>query len=418
MKYIKDISSFSLPLIINSCTSIIYGILLLGLVSNAPGDITLVVLAINSLNYIIIGALGYISSAFQIVLGNSNTNESNIIFSSTIVSTIVIWICYFILLLVFGNVILTSYLNLEGAVLDNGRIYLVVSNLGTLLVLICFVFNAKFKMLGNTKIILNISIIASVLSILLLSLVIKFKPSIMMISLWSLTQPVITFCLSYWYLLQSKITFSLKCSLEYVKRIVKNSLLMSLQEIFDTTIILICIEGILANLDHTVYQGYLITNQLLTYLLIPLYMVTAALYTYIPRTIASARDKRGYIKTVLYMNATIYIVGFIVMIILGEQVIELLSADFMVATEAVVLIKYVFGASVLMPVYITLRALIQIEENSSKIIMPTLIINIFTVVLLLITDSTLEMFGLVFINYLVLSISFYVIYRINKANDI
>lgn len=406
----KQIIRYSFPLIINSLINTVYGLLLINGYSHLDDSITVIILAINSINFLILGSLGYLSSAIQIEY--NNYNDKNKLISTSYFSAICVWLILFIIVIIFGNEFNSSYYGFSGMQLSNSYIYLVFTSISSLLTLFTFVTNAILKVNEKTAILGKANLVASIISFTTFIIVLVVGPSIIYISLWSLVYSFVCLVISYLYMLKVigfKVT---SIDVKLIKKLLKSTSVMGIQELFDTTIILLFLETILANYDQSFYQSYLINMQLLNYLMIPIYMVSSSLYTYIK----NIDSDNLYFNSAIKINMSMYITGVVMLIIVMTPLYNILVSDEIGIQLFIFSFILLFGSNIMLPSYITYRTLLQCYGLAERIVVPTIIINLITVICLVIINQIFIVpiyfyFIIVGLNYLLLTAISYLLLK-------
>ncbi len=394
----KKILKYSIPLVLNSIINTVYGLLLIVGYSHIDEKVSLVVLALNSLNFLLLGSLGYLSSALQIE--NKKNDDKNRLYSSAFTCAILLGFTLLGIILALGERFCSFYYSFTANQLENAYIYIIFVGISSILTLLIFVTNSILKINEKTAVLGKINLISSLVSVLAFIFVILFNPTIVSIGMWSLIYPFVCLIISYWTMkLTIKFKF-VKFDWKIIVKLLKSTFVMGIQELFDTTILLFFLESLLANYNHNIYQSYLINMQLLNYMMIPIYMISSSLYVYIQN-----REEDSLFFTVsLKLNTIIY--TLMVLTILGaiKYVYILFVPKEILFDQFTVVFFLLFASNIMLPCYITYRTLAQCYDLAGKLVIPTISINLLTITVLLVLNVIVP--NIIFISFIVIGTNY------------
>ncbi|WP_113674922.1 MATE family efflux transporter [Vallitalea guaymasensis] len=288
---IKEINKMAIPLIFNSVIGMLIGLIdtaMIGRISlDAFGAVGLISTTINSIT----GVLGAIAIAFNIA-GAKNKGEGNTKglidnFLSGILTSLIIGLSIWFILLGFGNRLLQMIFGLEDVILQESVSYMNLFGITICLNMILFMFSSLFKIINTTKYLFIGNITATITNVILNYILIfgklGFEPMGVrgagIASVISLVLNIVIY-ISIIYIKKLLIVNDILSIDKMIKNgiiLLKNSLALMGQEILESTILVICINAILSRIGVLELSIYTLLSSVVSIVLIPKYSLKLAM---------------------------------------------------------------------------------------------------------------------------------------------
>ncbi|MGG0811086.1 MATE family efflux transporter [Paenibacillus alvei] len=286
---------------------------------------------VGSFIYFITGSIGLLGVAFNIIgakyLGNDNKKSFGDIFNSSITLAVVLGVICECLILIGGKWVLVYLYGLDSLTLEYSRNYLYISGI---INLVLFIFSAYFKNLRKTKIFFISTIVASIVNISLDYVLVFGKLGFPQLgttgaaigSVVGLLSSVFICIIAYKK--HSFHIFRLRFNRSHLKELVKLYIPLSLQDLVESSLFMICLTMIVSRLHVTSIASYNVITTLLEFLMLPAYAYAGCSMTLTAQAYSKNRDYFTYIKiaffssfliiiplSIVIVNYSSYISGFI-----------------------------------------------------------------------------------------------------------
>lgn len=338
-KIFFDINNIAVPLIISSISSIIMGIIdqaFIGRISiEAYAGVGLVLSCINS----IIGVLGSISVAFNIVgaktKGKGNIEEFNKIFTDAILLNLFIGVFLYIMILLFCKPIFHIVFGLYGQILEEAIQYIKIFGLSILLNLLIFIYSTVFKIFKKTKNILKITLIVNAINLFLDdSLVFGNFGFPKLGSVGAGIATIISLILNLFiYILISKklvkLNFRQKNIFKKVIQLFKFSLCFIGQEFMEDIIFVFAINAIVARLGVLELSTYTLLSQVISVILMPMFGYSTANLSLVSEYYSKDKTHTclSISKIICIILSAIFLILFTTVILLNDFIPNIITSD-------------------------------------------------------------------------------------------
>ncbi|WP_273326458.1 MATE family efflux transporter [Vallitalea guaymasensis] len=294
---IKEINKMAIPLIFNSVIGMLIGLIdtaMIGRISlDAFGAVGLISTTINSIT----GVLGAIAIAFNIA-GAKNKGEGNTKglidnFLSGILTSLIIGLSIWFILLGFGNRLLQMIFGLEDVILQESISYMNLFGITICLNMMLFMFSSLFKIINTTKYLFIGNITATITNVILNYILIfgklGFEPMAVrgagIASVISLVLNIVIY-ISIIYIKKLLIVNDILSIDKMIKNgviLLKNSLALMGQEILESTILVICINAILSRIGVLELSIYTLLSSIVSIVLMPMYSYASTALTLVSK---------------------------------------------------------------------------------------------------------------------------------------
>lgn len=303
--YIDELNSFAIPLIIQFVASYLIGLTDQAIIGRISVEAYGVIGVVNSFNYMLLGVVGSVSIILNIRAGDALERKDGDTFRREFMSSILLG-CFIGVLLFLGThlskkLILGTLYGFEGILLSTGLDFFTIMSPYGLLQLLIFIFGQYFKVKNNTKWLLVGSFLASVLNLILDCL---FVLGVMGFPRFGVkgaaASTMIAMLLNLMILIvksKADIRFRLGLLSQYAslaKKHVYESLPLAGQEILEGSVFVVAINSIITRIGAVELSTYLILQQLLKFLFVPMNMYSSAVLTLVSQNKKNIVERRRY----------------------------------------------------------------------------------------------------------------------------
>lgn len=421
---INLMNKFAVPLIIQYISNYIINLTDQAIVGRISTEAYGVIGISNSFNYMIVGIIGCTTLAFNIRAGNKLSEDKNDEFIQEFVSSLILsfllGIFFFILVNVIKVFILHDIYSLTGNELNIGLRYFTIVSPYILIQMLLFTYGQFFKLLNRTNWLLVGSTLSALLNVLLDYIFVFGKcgfpvlgaegAAIATVISMFVNLIILIFC-SYRLL---EIRFDL---LKKYIRISGNQFVESIpmmgQELLEGSVFTLIINSIISRLGIIEVSSYLILQQILKFLFVPMNMYGSAALTLIAQNKYRGIDNLRIIPlTGGCIASGLYIVLAVLTVVFRTKLPPIITNDVQVIQLSSYLIPVMVICNVVNPAYTMFKnALIAIGE-SKYVLYRSAIINLIVVIaaLVLVFILQLSLIGILlseWINSIGLLIIFY-----------
>ncbi|MGF1438679.1 MATE family efflux transporter [Bacillus thuringiensis] len=213
---------------------------------------------------------------------------------------------------------------------------------------------------------------------------------------------------------QLKITFlNFKIYINNLKFLCKKSTSLVGQEILEGGIFIIGVNAMIARTGDIQLSGYLLISQILSIILISMYMYYSSILTLVSERYGSKQlmDLKELPRVTLGLIMVFYIVLSIIFVFLKYEVVAFIANDTNLINYATSILTFIIIANIFNPLHNVYKYALQAIGQSNYVLIKTDIINLITFVMMVMTIYVfnLNIFGVfinLFFNYVMLSIIF------------
>lgn len=428
----KKIQLFTIPLIASNLFQIFISQVSLAILSRRSTDSLAAVAMIDSFLYAFGGILGVISLAFNIygakALGARDKNKLKDYISSVFYLSMIIGMCFMLLLLFFGGQILQIVYGFKGELLATATTYLFIMSPYILLTLLTFTFTNLLKIEKKTNRIFFVSISSALLQVLVSYLLINgkvgFPPMGVLGSGIASMVSLAVMLFFYFFALKDILVSSIKKKPNSMKFLLLKSIPMMLQECFEGIIFIIAFEGVVARFGVNTLATYAIIGQGLTIARLPTLMYGNAVTVFASE--AHGENSRKGIFQVGKITVVSSMIGYLGITsgigLFRELFFRFFTTDSNVLHQMTTMLPIMFVVMAVSPLYEIAKYLLQSLERSAIVFILTACINtiiIATIVVLwkLGRLNFLLLYSLYGLNFLILGILFTLLFILHMKKE-
>lgn len=434
-KDFEEINALAIPLILNSITSMIIGLVdqaMVGRISIASfGAVGIVAPIINN----IAGVLGMTSVAFNIIAarkkGQGKDYEFKSIFIAGIYLSIMLGTVFFILSLVLGNSCLEIIFGLRNDILNASNEYLRIFSLSVGLNMILFMVSAYLKIVKKTKYIFFANISASLLNLILDYLFIfgKFglpKMGVKGAALASILALILNLII-YLFIIKNEIKIKYKnLNLKKnIREIIQISIPLMSQEVLEDTIFLIVINAILARVGSLEVAVYSLLSGLIGIALMPMYAYSSAALNLVSESWGKEEYEKIYKIPVLslIMVLIFFLIISIGFLVFKSELIGLITNDSMLIKTAQSFVAAAILANIFNLSNTVYKSTLQGLREEKKVLRISVFVNSVCLGLMFILSLVFNI-GLLgvyygrFISFFISTIALYVIFKRKRFDNL
>ncbi|WP_373897417.1 MATE family efflux transporter [Haloimpatiens sp. FM7315] len=428
-KQYKKINNIALPLILTNVSSLIIELCdeaMVGRTSLAAfASVGLIGTTINSIT----GVLGMTSVAFNIIGAKSKGRNDYAglknDFSINILISLFCGLLFYILTLLFGDLLLKNIYHLKGNVLDEASIYLNIFSLSLGLNMVLFTFSSYFKIMDKTKYVLYGNAAASISNVIF-DYILMFghlgspKMGIRGNALGSILALVLNVLIYMAAVRHDKLIQISKIKvLELLKKTLKLSFPLMGQEILESTLIIVAVNSILSHIGILEVSIYNLLLAVVSIASMPMYAYSQASLTIISEN-AGAGNYDNIKKTpkqCLLLAILFYSALSIIFLLMKNYIPRIITNDYKLIYNSIKYMPLVFLANIFYIPSTIYKYSLQGIEDEKWVLFSSIIINILGLLLIFMLSQiiNLKLQGVyveLALNYIILSIVFY--YRFEK----
>jgi putative MATE family efflux protein len=436
-KLLKNINQMALPLVLNSVTGLLIGLIdqaMVGRISSiAFGAVGLISTTFNS----IAGMLGMIAIAFNIIgaknKGEGNEDSFKYKFIIGVYLSLFVGIVFFSMVLFFSSPVLKFVFGLEGEILKEAMDYGKIFSLTVGLNMILFMFSSYFKIINKTKYLLYGSTTATISNVVLNYILIfgklGFKPMGVkgagIASVLSLMINLSIYIIVIWKESLLKVTSKIPKQeiIKSINSLIKVSLPLMGQEVFESTLIVICSNAILSRIGVLELSVYTLLLSLVSIMLMPMYSYASTSLTMVSEYLGKRElEKVKVIPKLCLLLSLVFCISFaVILLFFRSHVPRIITND-----------VNLIGACSMYFIYAVVANIFNVPNNIYKyslqgigdgvwVFLSSTIINIIGIALICVFSIVLklELYGVylgLFINFFILSLFNYVRYTTMLKN--
>lgn len=335
----KNINKMAIPLVLNSVTGLIIGLCdqaMIGRISlEAFGAVGLIASTINSIT----GVLGMTAIAFNILgakcKGAEDRHGLYEGFAINLLISIVLGVVFFVLNIIFGEVLLNKVYNLNGKTLQEGSEYINIFSLSLGLNMILFTFSAYLKIVNDTRCILYANITSAILNVLFDYILIFGHLGFPKMGMkGNAMGSILALCFGVLiYLVKVKpikLFRGLKINFtNVIREELKVALPLIGQEVLESMVIVVIINSILSHIGILEVSIYNMVSFIVSIALMPMYSYSQASLTFVSESTGSKEEEqlKKAPKICLRFALILYFGIAVVIIILNNYVFRIITND-------------------------------------------------------------------------------------------
>jgi len=422
----KELNKIALPLIIQNMAGVVVVAADQAIIGRISPEAFIAVGTVGSLIFLLAGILGYISVQFNITGGKASIKEDGASdlsdeFNAAIFLNIIVGLFFLAVLFLFCRPLFSILYGFDGYMLDIAVSYARIMSVYLLLQLLLFSFGALFKIKKNTKWILYISSFAMILNLLLdFALVIGLGMGVRAAAINNVAAKVVSLAI-YIFLCRKEVNISMSRIAIYKAKMMstlKSSIPLMGQEVLAGSVFTLAITAIIARIGEYHLAAYLILILIISFAMMPVYMYGSAILT-LTSQIESTTDKDSYLKLPkvgLIISASIYISVAILFYIFRDLLPSFITSNIDVIEVTSMFLVYITFARLFDVVSTTYKYSLQVVGEAKFILYRTALINLFAVIILVITTMVfnLGLYGVficLLVNYAMASVVYISKYR-------
>jgi putative MATE family efflux protein len=429
---INTINIIALPLILNSLTGLLIGILDQAMVGRISIFAYGAVGVIATTLYSVSGIIGMIAVSFNILgsqsMGLNDNEDLYNKFRITLILSLLIGLLFYTLILIFKIPMLKIVFGLEGEILDEAVRYLNIFGLSVGLNLIIFVFSSLFKILKMTKWIFYGSLIANISNLVIDYILIfgKFGINKMGVTGAAIGSVVALFINIVIYILAIKNRNILKIEVKdcksYIKQLVKKTIPLMGQEFLEGTLFSISIIAIISRIGVLEVASYTLLFNIINILLMPMYAYSSASLNLVSEcSVSKSKNEMKKIPKLCFMMSVLfYIISSLIIILFKRTLLGFMTNDISVinfSSNYLILAISIQAFNLAHSIY---KYSLQGINDEKWVFIVSLVINLVSMagIVLLVFIFKMNFSGVyvgIGINYLLLSLLFY--YKYSKSID-
>ncbi|MEG0256360.1 MATE family efflux transporter [Vagococcus sp.] len=422
-KVVKQLNSFSMPLIINQLTNNLLALFLSRFTGHISSNAITIVSIIDTIMFTLIGILGSGTLSFNIYssrVKNSNPSLFNDFFRSIIELNLFISLTFLPIILISMPFILAHWFHFNHSLTVLGLKYTYIVIFKLLFSMLIFAFSNQLKLYNKTALILKIGVVSAVLQLaiayLLIFHVFKGEDKIMGIALSTTLATGFTL-LAHLFVIRKELHHLLNVKSTQKKFLFLKSLPLFIQEIIEGSVFSLLITSFLSGFGILIYSSYTLCRYITDLCLTPMYMYCNGLIILIGEKINHKREL-GFLPLIAGSLILIIYFSFTSLFqISSPNVFYFFTKDTSLIATAKPIFLLIIITEASRPIYEIGKYSLQgigFEQSVLKISLLNTIL--FCLLLLILSGLSLLTFQiiiiLVAINNCVLGIYFYYLYRL------
>mgnify|MGYP004524459393 FL=1 len=309
-----ELTKLAYPIFLSFLLEIIFGIFDKMIIGRTNLEAFNAVSFMSTFLYVIIGALGIVTTCFNIIY---NKKKSKKVLDLYLSFTLIIGILSEVIFVLFGKNIISFLYHLDGLSLKYAYEYLVVAGPTVLFNLWIFIFSSYFRSNNNTKIQAKVTFISLLINLILDYVLVfgifKFN-GIGPVGVAVGTSVGLLFGLIY-YLVKFKDKINIYFDKKEIKKMLKLYFPLLIDELFESTILTLFITGIVSKFSSDVIGVYNVIDAINGFVILITYAYSGAALTRALQTKDSAYQKIASTASFFFQGIlSIFVIVFSVQI--------------------------------------------------------------------------------------------------------
>lgn len=311
-KHIKQLNSFSLPLIINQLANNIVALLFSRFTGHISANAITIVSIVDTIIFTLIGILGAGTLSFNIYssrVKDSNPSLFNDFFRSIIELNFIISLIFLPIILLTTPFILKDWFHFNLSLLTTGQKYVNIVAFKLLFTMLIFAFSNQLKVYNKTKTILKIGVFSAILQLILAYLFIFYvfqgENKVLGIALATTLATGFTL-LTHVFIIREDLRALVNVKSTKKTFLLVKSLPLFIQEILEGSIFSLLITSFLSGFGVILYSSYTLCRYLTDICLTPMFMYCNGLIILIGEKIKHKRELASLPLVTLSLVLVIY----------------------------------------------------------------------------------------------------------------
>lgn len=330
-KTIKEINKLAYPIFLSYFIEVIFGIFDKMIIGRINIDSFNAVSFMSTFLYVLIGALGVISTCFNIIYNKKikEKDSSNILFHYITVS-IIIGISIELLFIFFGKEFISTFYHLNKAGQRYAYEYLIIAGPTVLINLMIFIFSCLFRAHKNTKIQAKVTFVSLLTNLIIdCTLVFGLNLGVKGAAIGTTVGLIIGLFIYLFNLKTINIKLRLYLNKKINKALIKLFIPLFTAEIFETTIFTILISSIISSLNKNVAGVYNVIDTINGLLMLIVYGYSSA-----SLTLTLQKKNKIYPLVSSFLSFIVYSLCVILIIIFSKDVFSIITTQKSIITLA------------------------------------------------------------------------------------
>lgn len=423
---LKEVNQLAIPLIINSISSLLIGLVDQAMVGRISLSAYSAVGVVSTTIYSITGILGMFAVAFNILgakkYGDENQKDLNNEFKLSILISIIIGALCFLIFSLCNTQILKLFFGLSGDVLTEAIKFMSIYSITIGLNMIIFVFSSYFKIINKTKIIFYGSLIAGVVNIFLDYIFIfgNLGFAKMGVTGAAIGSSIALFSNIIFYIIfikdKSIFSFKIKNAYESLKEIVFLGLPLMGQEFLEGTIFIIAVNAIVSRIGVLELSVFTLLFSITNIVLMPMYGYSSASLTLVSQKSNIEKEIKIIPQICLFASLMFYIIFLITSVTMKDYLPCLITNDINLIKNTAGFIPVAIIMQLFNFPHSVYKYSLQGLREEKWVFKISVAVNILSILLIsiFVYKFKLNLLGIyigIGFNYLLLSILFYLKYK-------
>lgn len=389
----KEIQKFTLPLIANNLFQLIINQFILFLAVNQSIKNLAGITIIQSLLYAFGGIIGAVALSFNIeggqLLGQRYEQKFLQLLKSSLVINTIIGLIFAMLILILSNPFLEFVYGFHGQLLTTANLYFLIQAPYIFLTLMMFLSSNLIKIENKTNLILIITVITTILEIIMNFFLVRIlKLGVIGASISSIFTLALTVVLQF-YVVRQKVLSALSEQAIGIRRLLKKSVPLGMQEILEGVIFIIFFEALIARLGVKILAIYALVAQIFNIVKMPSYMYQNAAIIFGSKAYGGKNINKikKILKITLSYSLGFYFIFAIIFTINARFFVQIFSGN-QLSNQFPKYLIIVLTSSICFVTYEITKGILQTMNNESFVLRKTFIVNIMMFLVMLVVQVT------------------------------
>lgn len=407
---IIELTKLAYPIFLSFLLEIIFGFFDKMIIGRTNVNAFNAISFMTSFLYVIVGALGIITTCFNIIYNKNKKNETMDVY---LTFTLILGILCEIVFIFLGKNIISSLYNLNGESLNYAYQYLIVAGPTVLFNLWIFIFSCYFRSNNNTKIQAKVTFISLLINLILdytlVFGIFNFKGIGIIGCAVGTTIGLLSGLIMY--LINYKEKINLKINIFELKKMVKLYFPLLIDELFNSTILTLFITSTISKFDQNVIGSYNVIETINSSLILVTYAYSSAALTKALQTKEISYQKISTMLSLIIQGITSILIivfsSFVTSIITNQESIINIIHTYMILG---------ISTSLIMCLVIPYKEALQGFNCEKFVALITIIYVVLDIiVVLLLKETNLLNLNNIYLANIILNMILYIIYKIKST---
>lgn len=384
----RDLNNFALPLMIQSISSIVVGIVDQAMIGRISIEAFAAVGIISGLLYLVTGVLGGFAITLNVkgaqAIGAADRAALHRIFGASLVLNILIGSVFLLLIATLGSWLLMHVYHLSTTALMAGMDYLKPMQFYLLIQLVLFSYSALFKIENQTKWLLIGSFATNILNLVLNYLFIFGPFGLPKLGAFGVGLGTMLAMLSalifYAFLTRQIIDYralQLERSFAYYREIISYSLPLIGQEILEDSLFELLIGVLLAQMGVLIVSGYILVSKVRSLVLMPVYMYASGALNMVSRHYGARQNRQlKLVPIIAVVMSYFFLTGLIALCyFFREPIIRLITDKVDLINYSRTIFLVVLISYMAMPLQQIFKSCLQAIDRANYVFWASLVVN-------------------------------------------